>query len=247
MRWSELVLFCGLLVASMTNSAADEWTDVHAYRSRGFKADNKRDYTTARRNLDGAVNRYPKNAFAHYNRGLFFLEHHEYERALDDFNAAVVLRPGYWEYARWRSVVYADLGKYDLALADLNRVLSFHPVHDQFLAHLLNDRAWIEATCPDARYRNGKQAIEDATFAVRFGRYYKASFLDTLAAAYAETGDFDSAAKYEEQAIAAQTKTDKLRDANGAVNAYRQHHAYRVYPKKAKAGATATAGRFDSR
>jgi len=69
--------------------------------------------------------------------------------------------------------------------------------------------------------------------AVRIGGLYrKASYLDTLAAAYAETGDFESAIKYEQQAIAAQTKFDKLSDGDGALNTYRQHRPFRTHPAK---------------
>ena len=68
-----------------------------------------------------------------------------------------------------------------------------------------------------------------ATSAVRIGGYIgKPSYLDTLAAAYAETGDFDSAVKYEQKAISAQTNNDKLDDnANARLELYGQHRPYR--------------------
>jgi tetratricopeptide (TPR) repeat protein len=225
MRWSFVSVW--LILATLSAAVADERTDVRAYARRGFAAADKHDYANARRNLDAAVRMYPKNARAYFHRGAFFFERHDYAQALKDFNMGVTLWPTFWEFAYLRGATYAKLGKYDLALADYNKLLSF-PSRDEFHAKLLNDRAWIEATCPDARYRNGKQAIEDAQFAVRFGRGLKASYLDTLAAAYAEAGDFDSAIKYEEQAIAAQTKDDKLRDLTGPLATYRHGRPYRT-------------------
>jgi tetratricopeptide (TPR) repeat protein len=233
MRWSRLIIPGCLLLAASTNLKAGEYDDIYAYAHHGFKAGKEHDYQTARRNLDAAIQKYPKNHLAYFHRGLFLLIHHEYDGALSDFNKAVILKPAVWEYAHWRGVTYAKLGKYDLALADYNRVLSFH-LGDQTQASIYNDRAWLEATCPDARYRNGNQAVKDAEFAVRFGHTNKVSYLNTLAAAYAETGDFDSAIKYEQQAIAAQAKNERLLDADDALNMYRQHRPYRDHPGKEK-------------
>jgi len=233
MRWSVLILIGCTVLASLTKSNAGEYDDVYGYAHNGFKANKQHDYKTARRQLDAAVQKYPKNHLAYFHRGLFLFIHHEYDQALSDFNKAVSLKPAVWDYAHWRGLAYAKLGKYDLALADYNRILSFH-LGDQTQAAIYDDRAWLEATCPDARYRNGNQAIKDAEFAVRFGFTNKVSYLNTLAAAYAEAGDFDSAIKFEQQAIATQAKNERLIDADSALNTYRQHRPYRDYPGKGK-------------
>lgn len=228
MRYISLIIFGTLLLNGQAIRANNQWTDIWALGRAGLTAEQKNDYATARRNFDAAVQKYPKAAVAYFNRGEFFLKHHEYDLAVKDFDTAVRLHPTEWNYCYLRAVTYGRLGRYDLALADFNRILSLHP-SDEGRARLLNDRAWIEATCPDPRYRNGKQAVEDAKVAVRYGHGAKAAYLDTLAAAYAEMGDFDSAIKSEEQAIAAQTKTDKIPDANTPLNAYRQHQPYRMH------------------
>ncbi len=66
-------------------------------------------------------------------------------------------------------------------------------------------RAWIWATCPDSRYRDGKQAVESATRACELTGWKSPDELDTLAAAYAESGDFTAAAKWGQQAAEAYT------------------------------------------
>ena len=63
---------------------------------------------------------------------------------------------------------------------------------DQKNLTALNSLAWIEATNPDAKLRNGKEAVEFAEKAAA-ARKDDARTLDTLAAAYAEAGDFTKA------------------------------------------------------
>jgi tetratricopeptide (TPR) repeat protein len=221
-----------VLLVSVNPAKGDEFSDIRALAGAGHRAEENKDYANARRNYDAAVQLHPKNAVAYAHRGLFFFGRHQYALAVTDFNTALVLRPSESTYAYWRGITYAQLGKYDLALADLNRILGMRPLSDDGRAQLLNERAWIEATCPDARYRNGKQAIEDAKIAVRFAWITKSAYFDTLAAAYAESGDFDSAIKSQEKAIAAQSKTGKLSGADERLANYKQHRPYRDHPDK---------------
>jgi tetratricopeptide (TPR) repeat protein len=60
----------------------------------------------------------------------------------------------------------------------------------------------LRATCPEASIRNGQLAVADAKKACELDIWILESYIDTLAAAYAETGDFASAIRYQEQAIA---------------------------------------------
>jgi len=63
-----------------------------------------------------------------------------------------------------------------------------------------NDLAWVYATCKDARFRDGKKAVEWALKAADVLKKYEACF-DTLAAAYARDGQFAKAVETQEKAI----------------------------------------------
>ena len=59
----------------------------------------------------------------------------------------------------------------------------------------------IAVIMADPAFRNGKQAIKDAKAACSILQWKEENTIDTLAAAYAETGDFDSAVQYASQAL----------------------------------------------
>jgi tetratricopeptide (TPR) repeat protein len=64
-------------------------------------------------------------------------------------------------------------------------------------------KAWPLATHPDARQRDGPLAVELAEGACAATKHRDAELLDVLAAAYAETGEFDRAAAAAREALAA--------------------------------------------
>jgi tetratricopeptide (TPR) repeat protein len=80
---------------------------------------------------------------------------------------------------------------------------------------LHNDKAWILATCRDDAVRNGKMAVEHATKACELTDFSNPSYLDTLAAAHAEAGDFDSATKQIQAAM--EVATDEAQKQRFAV------------------------------
>ena len=100
-----------------------------------------------------------------------------------------------------RADINVRLGKYAEASKEFNYLISLHP-RPVTLARALSDRAWFQATCPNSSFRNGQKAIKDAKAACSIMQWKDESMIDTLAAAYAETGDFDPAARYAAQALA---------------------------------------------
>ncbi len=87
-----------------------------------------------------------------------------------------------------------------------------------------NNAAWLRATCPQDPFRNGSEAVELATRACELTDWNEPNYLDTLAAAYAEAGDFDSAIKY--QTKAAELSPDDA-DLMQHLALYKDHKPYR--------------------
>jgi Flp pilus assembly protein TadD len=66
---------------------------------------------------------------------------------------------------------------------------------------VLNSLAWVLATSEDASLRNGPEAVQCAERAARLTEFKNPPILDTLAAAYAESGQFDNALNTAQKAI----------------------------------------------
>ena len=78
---------------------------------------------------------------------------------------------------------------------------AFRESADQGDADAENGLAWLLATCPNPGIRNGKKAVAYAQSFMAAGKGNDCTFLDTLAAAYAEDGQFTNAVSAEEKAI----------------------------------------------
>ncbi len=99
-------------------------------------------------------------------------------------------------------------------------------------ADAYNEYAWFLATSPYAAVRNGSVAVTNARKAVAIDA--NASYLDTLAAAYAEAGQFSQAQATQERAIALaeRDQPEVLDDLNAHLEAYRAGQAWREPPLK---------------
>jgi tetratricopeptide (TPR) repeat protein len=92
----------------------------------------------------------------------------------------------------------AARGRFRDAVADCRKVLETDPQN----ALARNQLAWMLATCPDASVRDGAKAVEIARLLVQDSRRREPAFLDTLAAAYAEAGQFPKAVATAKEALA---------------------------------------------
>ena len=168
------------------------------------------DVAGAKHNVDAALHADPKYWPALYQRAEIFAMQGKSELAIQDCNEALRLYPTFVDAALLRATINVLYGKYAEAFKEYNYVISLHPQRVT-LGRALKHRAWLQATCPDPRFRNGQQAIKDANAACSISEWKDENTIDTLAAAYAETGDFDSAVRYAARALAVKgiTPTDQ--------------------------------------
>jgi tetratricopeptide (TPR) repeat protein len=172
-------------------------------------------------------------------RGLAFVETGQPELAIADLTEALRLNANLARAYTARGLAWKARHDYDRALEDLDKAVAMAP--NDADAH--GALATIRATCPDARFRNGQAAYEAATRAYLIHGKRCPHCLDTLAAAYAECGDFPRAHQWERKAIAALPEGDAERGSFEARLAlYRNNEPFReVTPTSPDALAVAPA------
>jgi tetratricopeptide (TPR) repeat protein len=148
--------------------------------------------------LRKALERDAAYAPAHYSLGLVLSQRGDAHGAIVEWRSALDLDPKYAEaHNSLGEALYAQ-GRTAEALAHWRDGIRLQP-ND---APALRWAAWVLATSPDATIRNGGEALAFAVRAVEVSGGKDARMLDTLAAAYAEAGQFADAALTARRALA---------------------------------------------
>ncbi len=168
--------------------------------------------------------------YTHYRAGALYEQYHKYAQAIEEFGKALNENPSHVEslyllasclartdreeeaigYARMAAMLSKGATIHGL----LGALLSNTGQHGEALTHLqaafaakpgdvtiASNLAWVLATSPETMHRNGHRAVQLAEWACKATAYKSAPVLDTLAAAYAEAGQFDKAVRTTLQAI----------------------------------------------
>jgi tetratricopeptide (TPR) repeat protein len=197
----------------------------------------------------------PKYAEAHNNLGVALFRKGSFDEAIMHFQKALETDPEYAQahYSLGRAL--AEKGRMDEAMTHWNRALAINPedpdAHSSLgnafylrgevsaaISHwrvglraqpdhlpLLNQMAWALATSPEASVRNGVEAVTLAKRAVELSGGREPMVLDTLGAAYAETGRFPEALLTARRALALATEQNNQALAQGVKARIRLYEA----------------------
>ncbi|MEZ6142478.1 MAG: tetratricopeptide repeat protein [Zavarzinella sp.] len=205
-----------------TEMIAKEPEITNHYAFRGWAYSRLEKYDEALKDYSKALELSPTSVGWYNNRGLIYRRQKKYDKALADFNQALTLSPDYVLVIRNRASAYRDMKKFDLARKDLEEIIRLEPED----AGNNNEIAWFLCTTTEAKVRDGKLALKYALKACELTKYENGTYLDTLAAAYAEAGQFDEAVKMQIKAKTAKESPLDDADSQARLKLYEQKKPY---------------------
>jgi tetratricopeptide (TPR) repeat protein len=147
--------------------------------------------------LQSAVDLRPDNSPAHENLAKALLQKGQVADALIHYRKLLDLQPDNMEIHNIVGTVLVQQGRVQEGAEEWQKVLLVEPDNGNAMSNL----AWVFATSPDQSIRNGVRAVQLAEQAVRLSGERIPILFRTLAAAYAENGQFSDAIQAAERGI----------------------------------------------
>jgi tetratricopeptide (TPR) repeat protein len=197
--------------------------EAYEYRGRIFHKLGKDEMSIV--DFTKAIELTPNRGWLFYSRGYAFANKDNNRLALSDFEKAIDLDPDYSKSAGYysiRGLVRSRIGDYEKGIEDCKKAVQL----DTNNPAALNNLAWLLAIAPQAKLRDGKMAVEYAKRACELSNWKEAYFLGTLAAAYAEAGNFEEAVKWEKKSIFSHLPEKEMGLAHEMLNLFEKGKPY---------------------
>ena len=214
-------------VADFTRTIELNPRHANAYFNRGELRYKNGQFDKALKDYGRAVQLTPDDSAAYNSRGHTYYHLHKYPEAVRDFTEALRLDPQNSAALANRGLLYSDLGYYARALRDFQRAVDLDPE----LGHAYQGAAWVLATCPKEKYRDAEAAVAAASKAIELDGDDDPLYLDTLAAAHANSGRFDMAQEAVRAALE-KAPEELQKQMKRRLTAYKQKRPYRSRPQQ---------------
>jgi len=197
-------------------------SDAQYRRGRAYLYSRQKNYALALADSEKAIALDRKDIENIKIRAGIFAEARSYREAIEDFSTAIGMDGRDDSCFFRRGWVYEKIGSYREAIDDLREALRLDKKSQMYA----NSLAWLLATCPEEKYRDGPEAVELATRACELTLWKEPGMLDTLAAAYARCGNFDRAVDWQAKAADLVTDDVKAADFRDRLARYNRQEAY---------------------
>jgi tetratricopeptide (TPR) repeat protein len=210
--------------------------DIPTYQNEALAFGAKKEYDKATEALDEVIRLGVKTARVYNQRGHIAELNNNFDKAIADYTEAIRLDPSFVLAYFNRGYAMQSKGDYEKALADYSEAIQ----HDRRWPWAYAARAWLLATCPEAKYRDGKAAIALADKAAELAGGKQSYFYEVTAAAHAEAGQFDQAIQSQTKAIEAATAEGANVDGDRArLKMYQSKKPFRLEPAAPEANTAA--------
>ena len=134
--------------------------------------------------LNNAIKLQPDDPLAYGFRGIAYDELGQYQRAIEDYNEVIRLKPDFSEVIYYlRGDVYTILGNYNQAIKDYNKAIELNPQHAD---------VYVSRGVAYGKIGNYKQAIKDLNRAIELTPKYAVAYYDR-AIYYGKSGNDERA------------------------------------------------------
>ena len=147
------------------------------------------EFAKAVADYDEAIRRQPNDAGFYTSRGHAYFQLRRFEQALTNYDKAVGIEPKNAERYADRGNAFRSLGQWEKAAHDFRQAINL----DNRFGRAFQSAAWLMATCPEEEYRNADLAIRAAEKSMELDGDRDYIYLDTLAAAFANNGEYGKA------------------------------------------------------
>ncbi len=203
-------------------------TDAHGNLAKAFALKGR--LTEAETHWRAAIELKPDQAETRADYAGLLAQSRRVPEAIAQLREAVRLKPEISKRSQLGPLL-ASTGQYAEALTEFRHALALQPGSIE----ALNNLAWTLATCADPALRDGKEAVRLAEAACQLSGRKEAVPLGTLAAAYAEAGDFTKAVGAAQAAIELATAAGNSQFAlanQQLIQLYRTQRAFHQSPPK---------------
>jgi len=189
-------------------------------------------YDKAWKDCNGAIRVNQQDAASIAGRGKSAARMGKTREGLQDLDTAVRMMPKDAALRLQRADLYLAIRSHGTALEDYRAAATLNPQS----GHALRGMAWVMSTAPDQKIRNAEEGVKLAQRAMELDGNNDPRYIETLAAAYANSGQFEAASELLKHALES-AKGEAVGRMQAQIAVYKEGKPFRDGPEPQSAKA----------